>query len=547
MGLSASQARLLTITSRKSDCEYQSMRLSHQKIALSREMNEISNEYQNSLNQTILYYDFYGKGDTSNPLNYNLLMTPSALNDYLPTLITNQQGRVVVDSAIATAAKAAGIPQEGLNGLPSEDMRNAFIEGLFQAGVISKKTRDSILSTVYNQAAGVGSTDMITTQYIEADLETLLEYIRQNTTASIDMSLLESLGDSGGRGNYLEIDHNRSSDYSDLTLYNLLSDAHQYNIEGASNYKHAFNHTSVVQINKWMTDSGGFIDQIYEEFSNLLNVDPVSANALDYARYQTQSLFQGSLPEANSNEFMAQFGTKVRSRHSHKHCYESCSSEVDKCIGYVYSQMHKAGLGIGGDSRRWGSTQLNLNNIVKAFLSYYAQYMEKLAIEPNYSAFKGYKDKSNLVTDDPTYIYKINAGSSITEEDAKSGLFYDTLFNQLCIMGWTENNEVKDQSYLQEMLKNGMMFISSIGDDDYYYQENYNTNTFVKEKSDDSFIAQAEAKYTNQKARLTSKEDELDLKMKNLDTEISSLTTEYDSVKSVIDKNIEKSFKRYDA
>ena len=97
------------------------------------------------------------------------------------------------------------------------------------------------------------------------------------------------------------------------------------------------------------------------------------------------------------------------------------------------------------------------------------------------------------------------------------------------------------------MLKNGMMYISSIGDDAYYYQENYSTNTFIKEKSDDSYIAQAEAKYTNQKARLTSKEDELDLKMKNLDTEISSLTTEYDSVKSVIDKNIEKSFKRYDA
>ena len=113
--------------------------------------------------------------------------------------------------------------------------------------------------------------------------------------------------------------------------------------------------------------------------------------------------------------------------------------------------------------------------------------------------------------------------------------------------GDKNNNKVKDQSYLQEMLKNGMMFISSIGDDAYYYQENYSTNTFIKEKSDDSYIAQAEAKYTNQKARLTSKEDELDLKMKNLDTEISSLTTEYDSVKSVIDKNIEKSFKRYDA
>ena len=155
MGLSASQARLLTITSRKADCEYQSMRLSHQKIALSREMNDISNEYQNSLNQTQLYYDFYGKGDMSNPLNYNLLMTPSALNDYLPTLITNQQGRVVVDPSIAAASKAAGIPHEGLNGLPSEEMRNNFIEGLFTAGVISKKTRDSILSTTYNHAAGL--------------------------------------------------------------------------------------------------------------------------------------------------------------------------------------------------------------------------------------------------------------------------------------------------------------------------------------------------------------------------------------------------------
>ena len=54
MGLSASQARLLTITARKSDCEYESMRLSHQKIALSRDMNVASAEYQDSLEQTKL-------------------------------------------------------------------------------------------------------------------------------------------------------------------------------------------------------------------------------------------------------------------------------------------------------------------------------------------------------------------------------------------------------------------------------------------------------------------------------------------------------------
>ena len=60
MGLSAGQARLLSITARKSDCEYKSMQLSHQKLAISRQLEDISNEYQNSLDQTKLIYDYYG-------------------------------------------------------------------------------------------------------------------------------------------------------------------------------------------------------------------------------------------------------------------------------------------------------------------------------------------------------------------------------------------------------------------------------------------------------------------------------------------------------
>ena len=77
MGLAASQARLLTITARKSDCEYQSMNYSHQKIALSRDMNIVSAEYQDALSQTKLVYDYYGNGDPSTQLSYGLLMQPS--------------------------------------------------------------------------------------------------------------------------------------------------------------------------------------------------------------------------------------------------------------------------------------------------------------------------------------------------------------------------------------------------------------------------------------------------------------------------------------
>ena len=113
MGLAASQARLLTITSRKSDCEYESMSLSHQKIALSRDMNAVSSEYQDALNQTKLVYDFYGNGDKSLQLSYDLLTRPSELNEYRPSTITDPAGRVVLSPDLAAAAMAAGIPHEG--------------------------------------------------------------------------------------------------------------------------------------------------------------------------------------------------------------------------------------------------------------------------------------------------------------------------------------------------------------------------------------------------------------------------------------------------
>ena len=554
MGLAASQARLLTITSRKADCEYQSMRLSHQKIALSRELNEISNEYQNSLNQTTLYYDFYGKGDTSNPLTYSLLMTPSALNDYFPTLILNQQGRVVVDSSIAAAARAAGIPQEGLNSMPSSDMRNAFIEGLFTNGVISKKTRDSILSTVYNQAAGVGSTEMISTQYVETDLNGLIDAL-----GSLTVSLNPEIADCS----YIGPASNAAdgSKQSDFYLADLLNDQEQYLILTDAQKGARYPASAAKAIADSVSADGGFIDELYEAFSEVLNVDPVSANALAYARNMTKSMFDTSDVGDNSyghhdgdSHGIENIGTIGQgldgkwdsgNRGKGSDYKDKIKNEAENYVGIVYTHTYRGG--IMGYNRNINHAALNLNNVAKAFLTYFAQYMERLAVEPNYSAVVAHKDESNLVTDDPTYIYKINAGSTVAEEDAKIGLFYDTLFNQLCVNGWTENAEVIDQEYLQEMLKNGMMFISTIDDDGYYYQENYSTNTFVKEVSDDSAIAEAEAKYTNTKARLNSKEEELDLKMKNLDTEISSLTTEYDSVKSVIDKNIEKSFKRYSA
>ena len=55
MGLSASQNRFLTLTARKSDLEYQAQQISNSRIVLSRRLEEIADEYNNSISNRNLF------------------------------------------------------------------------------------------------------------------------------------------------------------------------------------------------------------------------------------------------------------------------------------------------------------------------------------------------------------------------------------------------------------------------------------------------------------------------------------------------------------
>ena len=59
MGLSASQARLLSITSRLSDNELRSQTITNAKSALSTKTSQASQEYLNSLNETKMMFSTY--------------------------------------------------------------------------------------------------------------------------------------------------------------------------------------------------------------------------------------------------------------------------------------------------------------------------------------------------------------------------------------------------------------------------------------------------------------------------------------------------------
>jgi len=147
MGLAASQARFLCITARKMNCEYKSTDLAQQKLEITNQLADISNEYSNALNSTKLMWDNENVDSACN-VNYALLMSPSAANDYNPYMLSTNSGAIVLNSIYAAAAKAAGISKAG--GFGSQDSRDRFISALTSQGIITEETAKTITNNFYS-------------------------------------------------------------------------------------------------------------------------------------------------------------------------------------------------------------------------------------------------------------------------------------------------------------------------------------------------------------------------------------------------------------
>lgn len=112
MGLACEQARLLTLTARKADCEYGLSIDSMRKMALTREMSELSQDYYSRLQAKQISYYANGK---YNKMNYGYLMgygsnytalwnqDKHALKDRNSMILTDYKGQVVLSDDYAKA------------------------------------------------------------------------------------------------------------------------------------------------------------------------------------------------------------------------------------------------------------------------------------------------------------------------------------------------------------------------------------------------------------------------------------------------------------
>lgn len=147
----------------------------------------------------------------------------------------------------------------------------------------------------------------------------------------------------------------------------------------------------------------------------------------------------------------------------------------------------------------------------------------------------------NLAALAPTVV---NQGSNVA--------YYTNLYNRMCdgyatVGDADEDNTLNNAEWLQSQIYNNNLTLEKANTDGEWEKVSWKSDPNITQESDDRDMAKAEAQYTLATAEIQSKDKKFDLELKNIETEHTAIQTEVDSVKKVIEKNIDRSFKTFNA
>ena len=128
MGLAASQVRFLQLTSRQADIGRQLQHLSLEKMALTRDVQGITRDYQAALSSKTLKWSNNAGVNYTN-ISYNTLMSPNEFNSKSPVLITNSAGKVVINNKYKKYAEMIS-PDGSAGGVYQGETREKILQDL---------------------------------------------------------------------------------------------------------------------------------------------------------------------------------------------------------------------------------------------------------------------------------------------------------------------------------------------------------------------------------------------------------------------------------
>lgn len=146
----------------------------------------------------------------------------------------------------------------------------------------------------------------------------------------------------------------------------------------------------------------------------------------------------------------------------------------------------------------------------------------------------------------PKYAWQDSTDPNNTGNADAKAQWYTNLFNRMR-QGYKalENGLASSNEWIEYALESGIVTMEQV-DGSYEWQGlDYKACAKITEETDDAAVTKAEAEYNRAMNDIESKDNIYDIELKNIDTEHSSLQTEYDSIKTVISKNVERTFNFY--
>ncbi len=557
MGMSASQARLLSITSRLSDNELRSQTITNAKMSLANKTTMASQSYMNALSATQLKYSTYdGSGNkmTENLTGYSLSHYGELKNQYG---IINNSGQILVSEL------------DAMNYETSDDM----YEFLDKYGVLAPEGTGNTIQVVnpdwqvawdeyYDEYDEWKSQepDPNDEKYVTITTSTDNELYKKFLDASAGCY---SSAMNGGSGCYIHVlAHLLIADFADADGSYL-----NKNKDYTTTTKETVNIGSSDIIGSTINYTGKTPDMF--EVSNEVMTRPVYAAEKEEDKERLLS----TMNDPNKTDNDKKVEQLMNNYYLDANGQPQLKSLAQKCVDLTYILRNYSNLG------------LDYNEDCKPMLLTFQQDMEQAFTEKVIDWDLYNKDHDEWAQKEPakpTVDYYIDKEVR-TIEKKDEGQWYINLWHRMngeseVKAGTTdENGEIVDggktekglpmykvledglmnsSDWLKNALENGTVTLERVefvedaevgtGLADCKWNSIIWTNAIdITEEENSVAVTKAEIEYEQALNDIEAKDKQYDNQLKRLDTEHNALQTEYDSIKELISKNVERTLKMY--
>ena len=639
MGMAASQARLLSITSRMADNELRSQIINNSKMRLATESSKVSEEYINALNSATMMMSNYDTAGESQyqKLSFNSLTSYSSYNNQYS--LVNANGKLLVSEKDAQNYRNI-MDQNGdlddflaLYGL--EYKSTYFTSDTLGAEQINFEDIGEIYTIAELEEMYYGSNDILSynnslqsSEYINFS-DYYNEYILadENYTIAVADAINNDLFGDSWDDAYSEY---ISSDPSGMQVDDFKAGL-QYITDILNRLQ---SEDKLSADNAWFKDMQSMINSINISGNSCTVTSSVAVKDNGDGTYQigdtilvnTQHLHDGdnsdtqvsiinndsedeTISKINGQDSVCFSGTgtgqnlnftysetesdedgtytsnyvynyKTGDNYAQVSYTTTDSAEVQNFVYQIFTEF-KSGITSAINKDKYGGTdpaavsaKQDYNNAINKLIGLVFGNVDtdtKTLIENNKQIFDNnpatiikWAKENGIQTSDSFEIIKniyildslfnvygepsagwIDVNNPDENADAKVQ-WYTNLYNRMQ-QGYSvlEDGLASSNEWIQFALESGLVTMEQVDKSNNWTSTIYTNCSDITEVTDDTAVTIAEAEYNKAMNNIENKDKRYDMELKNIDTEHNSLQTEYDSVKSVIDKNIERSFKIY--